>query len=315
MRIELLQGNLPVSGNHELNASDFRFDEIATLVQAGHYEKAASLSEEIFVDKIYDIRIICYFLYGYWLEQGLLSLDEVICTLNQIILKNWETISPVSKREKNTQSSLNWLFQQVLKKSQFEERRNTVLWQHWQASIHIEDVDKLLESSETFRLNIKDQIQDSNVDSVIKVEIWLRAFQRLLNHSPALEQVESVKLEAPEINTIEVKNIVSVPAVINDSMKIEFSHHMQLFLKKLAAFEYLLQEQNFPKAAVVADDINQTLANFDPTVYFPKTFETFAKLKVLNFEKLSLYENQRGSPQWQAMQAWLKIDVDGFKNN
>ena len=129
MKIELLQGSLPVTENPGLDSTDPRFDEIATLVQGGQYAEAAKLSETILAEGIYDIRLMCYFLYGYWLELDLLSLLEVMNCLNHIILENWQAVGPVKKREKFFQTSFNWLFRQVLKKIQYEEKKKTALWQ------------------------------------------------------------------------------------------------------------------------------------------------------------------------------------------
>ena len=307
MKIDLLQRSLTVSENPGLNSTDPRLDEIATLVQQGNYAEAASLSEIILADGIYDIRLICYFLYGYWLEHGLASLVTVIDCLNYVILENWEAIGPVNRREKIIQTSLSWLFRQLLKHIQNEEKKNTSLWQEWQTSISSDEVSNMLKSSEAFRLSIKDQLEDNSesVAACSKVENWLQALQRLVYRPPELTPMESEKIE---VNSTEV--IQAAPE--SGALKIEVSHHMELLLKKLAAFEYLLQEQNFPRAALLADDINQTLASFDPRVYFPKTFGNFVKLQMLNFEELSAYEEHRGSPQWQAMQDWLKIDVDSF---
>jgi hypothetical protein len=308
LKINLLQRSLPITENPGLSSTDPRFDEIATLVQQGNYTEAAKLSEIILADGIYDIRLICYFLFGYWLEHGLASLITVIDCLDYVILENWEAIGPVAQREKIVQNSLGWLFRQLLKKIQYEEKKNTQLWQQWKDSISADEVDNILKSSEAFRLSINHHLQD-NAESVVvcsKIEMWLRALQRLVYKPPEVQVVEPEKIE------VDIIEKISPAAPVTGALKIEVSHHMELLLKKLAAFEYLLQEQNFPRAALVADDINQTLESFDPRVYFPKTFGNFVKLQVLNFEELSVYEEHRGSQQWQAMQDWLKIDVDSF---
>jgi hypothetical protein len=49
-------------------------------------------------------------------------------------------------------------------------------------------------------------------------------------------------------------------------------------------------------------------------LYFPKMLGAFIRLQALNFDELSSYADHRDSQQWQAMQDWLKIDVDSFIN-
>ena len=160
MSIELLQGSLPVTENPGLDSTDPRLDEIATLSQAGKHAEAAALSEALLADGIYDIRLICFFLFGYWLESGLVGILALIDGLNNVILENWQAIGPVNNRNKNLEKSLDWLFRQILKKIHYEEHKNTPLWQQWQASAGAVDVDKILESGETFRFNINRQLDD-----------------------------------------------------------------------------------------------------------------------------------------------------------
>ncbi len=308
MKIELLQGSLPVTENPGLDSTDPRFDEISTLVQEEKHAEAANLCESIIADGVYDIRLICYFLYGYWLEQGLTSLGSVVNCLNNVILENWEAVGPAAKREKSIQNSLGWMFRQLLKKVQYEETKNSPTWQQWQASVTSEEVDVILEAGEAFRSGMIRQLEDGAgpvVDMWGKMADWLRALQRLVYRPPEPEQEESGRDDPGE-----------APADRKaGGMEIEGSYHMNLLLKKLAAFDRLIAAEKFPRAALVADEINNTLANFDPMLYFPKFFETFVRLQALNFQQLAEYAEQRESPEWVAMQEWFKVDIDGFINS
>lgn len=317
MRIDLLQSSLPITENPGIDSKDPRFDEVATLIQDGKYREAAVQCESILLTGVYDIRLICYFLYGYWLEQGLASLATVIDCLNYVILENWQAIGPVTKKQQVVQNSLGWIFRQMLKKIQYEEKKNTAQWQEWQTSFNADDVGKILEASEAFRLSINQQLEN-NVEVVpecSKIENWLKGLQRLVYHPPEPEQGEAEGEENKAVVTQASNLNLSATPSKNDEMNIEVSYPMTLLLKKLAAFELLLEKQKFQQAALVAEDINQTLTSFDPLVYFPKTFGRFVRLQALSFEELSAYEDYKGSPQWQAMQDWLKTDIDSFMND
>jgi hypothetical protein len=314
MRIDLLQGSLPVSENPGLDSTDPRLDEIATLSQAGKHAEAAALSEAILAGGIYDIRLICFFLYGYWLEHGLASFLVLIDCLNNVLLENWQAIGPVSNRNKSLEKSLDWMFRQILKKMQFEENKNTPLWQQWQASASAVEVDKILESGETFRFNINQQLENKAgaiADQWSKIEKWLLTFQQLAYCPPEPVQTGSEQ----SVDDDRAEDAIPARAIKATGLGTETSYHMALLLKKLAAFERALQENKFPQAALLADDINQTLATFDPKLYFPKLFETFVRLQALNLEALIAYAGHRENPQWQAMQEWLKVDVDSFINS
>jgi len=305
MNIELLQGTLRVVKTPGLKSTDPRFDIISTLVVEGNYIEAAEKSENIIVDEIYDIRLICYFLYGYWLEQGLITIGEVLNTLEHIILNNWEAIGPVKRREQNINNSLSWIFKQVLKNIQYEERKDTVQWQQWKETVSVDEINKVLQASEAFRLIVTEKLGKTTASIVAssKIDNWLRALQQLCCEV-------SVSVSAPSTN-----NTIPALAFNGKGKKFEASYHMELLIKKLSAFEYLVEEGKFRKAALLADDINLTLVNFDPMLYFPKTFEEFIRLQALNFEELSDYEQFRETPQWRAMQDWLKTDLNSFTNN
>jgi len=314
MNIELLQGQFKVIENSSFDSTDPRLDEIATLAQAGEYSEAARLSEVILTAGIYDVRLICYFLYGYFLEQGLVNLIEVVDCLNNIIIKNWDALGPINKREKVFEKSLEWLLKQLLKKIQYEESKNTALWQEWKMDINADQVKEIQQLGGILRLSLNHQFEDKAgplVDLWSKIEQWLRVFQQLECQPVEVEAEILGDLNIEEVVPVEIIN-TPVNALKNTGLAFESSYHMDLLLKKLAAFERLIEEGKFPKAALMAEDINQTVSNFDPKFYFPKIFETFVRLQALNFEELATYSYQRDEQHWQIMQDWLKVDIDSF---
>jgi hypothetical protein len=50
-------------------------------------------------------------------------------------------------------------------------------------------------------------------------------------------------------------------------------------------------------------------------LYLPKIFENFVKLQALNINELVTYQQQRGTLEWEVMQEWFKVDLDGFINS
>ncbi|SMF94703.1 hypothetical protein SAMN02949497_2035 [Methylomagnum ishizawai] len=313
MRIDLLLGELPVTEHPGLDSGDPRFDEIAGLVQNGDHAAAAQASEALLAEGIYDIRLICYFLYGHWLEQGVASWGEVLEALGNTVLNQWEAIGPVEKREKKVELSLNWLFKQVLKTLQYEEGKQSPTWNRWLSDTSSEELDPVLDAVQAFGPGIGERLGDGAgtvLDVSSKIREWLRNFQRLVYREPEPEPepVEEIP-EAEEPEPEPERRAAPKPAL---GLEGELSYPMALLLRKLAAFERLVAEEKFPRAALVADDINQTLANFDPKLYFPQIFATFARLQALNIGELLNYADQRDSPEWQAMQEWFKVDIDSF---
>jgi hypothetical protein len=247
------------------------------------------------------------------LEQGLIKLIEVVDCLNNIIVKNWDALGPSNKREKIFEKSLEWLLKQLLKKIQYEESKNTALWQEWKTNINVDQINQILQLGAVLRLSLNHQFEDKAgplIDLWSKIEQWLRVFQQI--------ECQPVEVEAEILGDLNIEEVVPVEiinspvnALKNTGLAFESSYHMNLLLKKLAAFERLLEEGKFPKAALMAEDINQTVSNFDPKLYFPKVFETFIRLQALNYEELSS-AYQQDERHWQMMQDWLKVDIDSF---
>ena len=57
-------------------------------------------------------------------------------------------------------------------------------------------------------------------------------------------------------------------------------------VRKLEAFESLIAQGKYQKAALVADDLTDAIARFDPRVYFPEVFASFGKCLSENIEIL-----------------------------
>jgi hypothetical protein len=313
MNIDLIQGSLPLTPNPGLDSTDPRFDDIVTLIHAGQHALAASQCETLLAEGIYDIRLICYFLYGYWLEHGLTSLLQLVDSLNNLFQENWLAVGPAGSRKISHEKSLDWLLRQLLKTIKYEESKNTPLWLQWQAATDAEAVKAILLAGAAFRANVNRQLEEragAVIDQWSKIEQWLRSFQQLQQQQPAAEKnvVQSAGLASDAAAGTSLR-----PAAAHTAgLEIEVSYHLQQLLKKLAGFERLLAENQLPRAALLASDINQTLQAFDPALYFPQLFASFVRLQALNYEKLAASRDQRNDLQWQAMQEWLKVDVDSF---
>jgi len=99
MDINLLNRELEVTDNPGLDTMDPRFNDIATDVQAANYIGAATQAQALLEQGVFDIRIIGYFLYGFFIEQGLASLAQVFECLSGLLRDNWEAFGPVQRKE------------------------------------------------------------------------------------------------------------------------------------------------------------------------------------------------------------------------
>jgi hypothetical protein len=311
MNIELLNTTLEVTENPGLDMIDPRFMDITTLVENGEYLEAATQAEGILAEGAYDIRITGFFLYGVFLEQGVGGLTAILQCLTKLFTENWDAVGPIKNREKHAQTSLNWFLRQLVKKLQYEEGKDSDVYQQWVAEISSDEVQDTLDASEelqgAFGTALEDQAEPL-LDGLSKANEWLSTFQRLVYREPELEE----EFE-PEAEGEPAERVAPVGAPIADvAVSAEGSYHLQLLLKKMEVFSRLIEKEYFPKAAIVADDINQIIADFDPRIYFPKMFSRYSLLRAVNIGELSASEEHKGTLEWQTMQDLYKVDLDSF---
>ena len=312
MNIELLTTDLEVTENPGLDMLDPRFVDIVSLVEQGEYAGAATQAEAVLEEGIYDIRITGYFLYGHFLDQGLGVMPATLECLAKLMTDNWEALGPVKNREKHTQTSLGWYFKQLLKRLKHEESKESDVWQQWLSEVSSDDVQDALDTGINFQRAVSQNLEDKAgpvIDSLAKVNDWLKAFQRLVYREPEPEEEPE-----PEDKTVEEDTAPAASAgwTDTDSQMVEGSYHLKLLLSKMAAFEQLVSKEQYPKAAIVADDINAIIANFDPRVYFPRMFSRYSLLLAHHIGEITSFAEYRESIKWRTMQDLYKVDLNGF---
>ncbi len=329
MNIALLQGILEVNEKPGLETIDPRFSDIATLVQGGNYREASAKSEAILAEKIYDVRIIGYFLYGHFMEQGLRALADIYPCLTDLLRDNIDALGPVRNRAKHIQTILNWLIKQIIKTLQYEEERKIGPYKEWMSEISSDQVQEIIDASGTFRRSLVLVLEDSAgpvLDGMMRINDWLVTFQRLVYREPEPEPkpVEETEPGVGEAEEAE-EEVAQEPqreerAYFDDHPRqadgemigVEGSYHLMLLKRKLEAFDILISERKYASAAIIADDINAIIANFDPRIYFPKLFIKFIMQCTANINNLVAYAEYKDSAAWQALQELYKIDLESF---
>lgn len=330
MNIELLQGTLEVGENPGLETVDPRFTDIAELVQGGRYEDAAARAEEVLAEKIYDIRVIGYFLYGHFLEQGPPALADIYLCLTDLLRDNMDALGPVKNRVKHIQTILNWLTKQILKKLQYEEESKSGLYNRWISGVSSDQVQEVLDAGNAMRRTLGPVLEDAAgpvLDGITKINNWFQSFQRLIYREaeaePAAEDEKESTNTGKETESDEEieqeprqtggKRFYQPTVDAEDEMAgREGSYLLKILIKKLDAFDHLVSAQKYASAAIVADDINAIVANFDPKIYFPKLFVRFALQFATHINHLTAFSEYKDSPAWQALQELYKVDLESF---
>jgi len=332
MKIELIQGTLEVGEKPGLDITDPRFTDIATLVQEGSYLEAAAGAEAILEDHIYDIRMIGYVLYGHFMEEGIPALTDIYRSLADLLGENLEALGPTRNRARHIQTILNWLVRQILKTLQYEEGRKSRLYEDWVSSVSSDSVRESLEAGEKLSRVLGATLEDAAapvLEGLGKISDWLKAFERLVYRAPEPATEEAHEEYPPKGNEPSAPREEKPgegktgqeegrPASIPDSSRgekadhAEGSYHLTALLRKLEVFDELISKGKYPSAAIVADDVNAIIADFDPRIYFPKLFTPFVRQSAAHIHELTAFEEYKTSAAWQSLKDLYRVDLESF---
>jgi hypothetical protein len=102
------------------------------------------------------------------------------------------------------------------------------------------------------------------------------------------------------------------PAGAPDAVVVVVSPALAALQDKLRGFQELVARGELAKAAVVASDIRQTLADFDPIEFFPSLFAGYFKVLHQVIDELTPYLERAGEPSWDALDSYYRADMRAF---
>ena len=316
--IELLNRPIEPVENPGLETTDPRLGSIVTHVQNGDYHQAAVEAQSTFEEGIYDIRLVGFFLYGIFLDQGLHALDGVFQAITRLFQENWEAVGPAKKRERHAQVGLNWMIKQLAKILEYEENRQGDAWNQWMREITSEDVEQIIKTLDDVQTALSLKLEDAArplQEGLLRIKKWLTNFQQLVYQEPETVESPEIEIEAVDSPLPENDMVTSdTPPPVANMSDIESggSYHLNMLLKKLKAFDKLIHQKNYAMAAMVADDIDNIISDFDPKIYFPELFASYSFLRARNISEISSFNEQRQTLEWQALLDLYKIDLDRF---
>ncbi len=311
--VSILDQELPSSENPGLETLDPRFQEIAALVESSDYPKVAEQAEALFNDNVFDIRIIGYYLQAAFLEHGLKSLEAIFSCLKKSLEENWNAIGPVSKKEKHTQRSISWLLTQFNDALLYHREQSDEDWKKWIQEVSSDNIQNMLNNCDLFRQAVLAKFENADsIETLEKIKKWLEDFYVTI--APPAESKEEAPQEEEKSENQEAKE-VSQPTTGQNSfpnLSIETAYPLQMLIRKIEAFNVLVEKENFTKAAIIADDINNLISNFDPRIYFPKTFAKYYKNLSHSIGSIAPCWEEKESLPWQMMNQFYTVDLEGF---
>jgi hypothetical protein len=280
----------------------------------GRPEEAASLSAKLLADGVTDIRVIAYFLFGVFLEQGPACLTIVLPLLRTAVGERWHALRPLARKEVQVEAALSWLFRSIVGRIDFHEVRRDDTFSAWNKTVGR----PTLEASASLRDSLSSSFGDRPArwaGPLSELEARVRShFNRPLAPPPE-EPAAPPDPPAPPVASpqpVSTPEPTAVPHAPPPALAADASPAFALFLRKLEAFQRLTAQNDFLKAAVVAEDLRRAIESFDPRVHFPKLMSPYYRALHANADAIAPHWDTMESVRWRMLEQLYQVDLDAF---
>jgi hypothetical protein len=316
LSLDHLQTSLEPGEAIGMDSTNPAFVQIVAFVDQKNYSDAAKEIEEQFSKACYDIRLIAYYLFYAFDEDGPRALLDIGNVLSACLTTNMDAIGPEQRKIKYFNSTIAWLFTEVNDRLSFEKSTGSEVWSRWQSELTAECIKAVVAELSLLSAELAGDSYKSSGDKLSRVLAFLRDFDRDLSVTPARAGLEdesrSEQLDHPEVvesqSPIHLERYSMAPGRI----ELEISPSFNRLCEKLTAFETVVNSGDFQKAALISDDIMKEIESFDPRDHFPRLFSAFFTALTENVKVISPYWEQRETIEWQMRSQLYRVDLPSF---
>lgn len=322
----IIEGPLqPVApGVIDLAVEDSSVYRVSQLAERGDALEAARQAQALLADRVYDMRLIGYFLFGLFLERGITYLPELLARVRDLLRDDFGALGPSRKKPRVVDAVLLWLFQSMDARIRFHAEFRDETWQAWLAASDPEMGTTLAEAIAEVQSAADARLSDpqclvplgrlqrwSTSDLARALARHYRPLQVDAAKSEPVVQAASATSDAPVVRPMSGAAAPSSPDRPPEDHWAA-SPAMRTLLKKLRGFEALVDRGDHAKAAIVANDIRQIIEGFDPVLYLPRLFAGYFKLLHRVVEEITPYWHMTDTPSWHALEQFYRADLDAF---
>jgi hypothetical protein len=289
----------------DLESSDDRLGKVNDLVSAGSYVDAARAAEAMLKEGLYDVRVVGPYLLGLFLDSGLKAMPALFLSLSCMLLRNWQFFGPRERKDVFTDGGLRWLLKLLIKHVEHHERMKDETWQRWRAPENREALEQALALSEEIFSALSRLMPRNGCEaSFRRLTQWMEGhLQSLPAPAPTADEPEETE-ETPS------QPEARAAAVAGPSIAV--SPALGQLIRKLAAFDTLVERGEFQRASVVAADVLNVMDHFDPRVYLPALFSRFFSGLSTHAEQVEPLLQTTETLSFRALDQLYRVDLDAF---
>lgn len=295
------------------DAPDARLRELIHLVDTGDAGGAAERSAVMIRAGVTDIRPLTYFAFGLFLDRGPFALAEIFDLMHAALEDHWSALRPQEKKDRLVGSALSWLFRTMIQHIEYHARMDDERFTEWRKADAPTAGGPALHAASLLRAAMASRLGVPRATDLLSE---LEARIRTHWNRPAAAPLRAVPPPPePEARAPEIADRADPPPAHDPPAStggIEVSPAMALFLRKLSAFEILLDRGELGRAALVAEDINRTLDAFDPRIFLPKLLSPYFRLLSTRSLDLAGARDAHDPGSWRALEQLFLVDLDAF---
>jgi len=307
----LLDKSLDVEAS-DLESSDERLDKITGLVAKSAYLDAARTAEAVLREGVYDVRLVGAYLLGLFVEGGMEAMPVVFHSLSNTLLGNWSSFGPRERKDVYADGSLRWMLKVLNKHLEHHERMKDETWKNWSAASNREPLEQALALSEEIFSSFGRVMPNNGCEAPFRrLTQWLEGHLRSLPEPASLVESEPEPVDEPEEEEEPSQAVRAAPAP-SAGPTMPVSPAMAHLMNKLAAFNTLVERQDFQRASVVAADVLNLVEHFDPRVYLPAVFSRFFAGLSTHAEQVEPLLQSTETLSFRALDQLYRVDLETF---
>jgi hypothetical protein len=304
------------------NNVDDCFTSMSSDWQLGNYLNIVEYANNQPIYCLCDIRICVYYLYSLWASQKEITSETLFIILNSILnhpQAPWKAtlVNQTDKSINNVSSnSVALLLRKIINHL---DNPNT------QERIGQEKPEQVLRALNNLHTTVNKRLSpptDVLENAFVSIKECYSLLEQQQQQEHEKNNTQQAVLSVVENNTVaatkpaNVKPTMGKEAIDNNNLVdltlFNPSHALKQLFRHILLFQDLIKQNDQLKAAVVLNDIQQELDNFNPLHYFPEYFTSFASLRAKHGAKLAPLFDQQDSYQWKVLSECYKTNIEAF---
>lgn len=291
---------LPIDAQPSMRSLDratlFR---ICSWADEGEIERAGDSARRLLQEGVYDYQLVVLWLAYRFARDGMTCLGDVLKSATQQLLRDLDSVAPSDRdvEGRTLDRALAWLASNVAQRIHFHSKVRDDVWSRWLEGMEPETLDEVSARVDQAVTDLTAALGHADVavapgelrklDRRVRgsfggiVEEVAKRRAAVADEAKArreeaepMETPASSEEERPEL-AVESRSVWrSTEAELPPGVRVG-SERLRVLQRKLKVFQVLAQRGALRHAAIVARDVEQELAQFDPLLYLPELFEGY----------------------------------------